>query len=99
MFLNSAKGVAGNLMSQIQAIIMIAVYVDTSLAFWGNEMLLVSSEMFEHICEVWVLFLVVAIPLSTARERCVLCTFSCKSSSPHSPSLLSVFGAGCLWIV
>jgi hypothetical protein len=33
MFLNSAKGVAGNLMSQIQAIIMIAVYVDTSLAF------------------------------------------------------------------
>lgn len=33
MFLNSKKGVAGNLMSQIQAIIMNAVHVATSLAF------------------------------------------------------------------
>jgi hypothetical protein len=40
MLLNSEKGVAGNLISQIQAIIMNAVHVDMSLAFRGNEMLL-----------------------------------------------------------
>lgn len=39
MLLNSEKGVAGNIMSQIQTIIMNAVHVDTSLAFFGNEML------------------------------------------------------------
>jgi hypothetical protein len=39
MLLNSEKGVAGNIMSQIQTIIMNAVHVDTSLAFCGNEML------------------------------------------------------------
>jgi hypothetical protein len=38
MLLNSEKGVAGKLMSQIQAIVMNAVHVDTSLAFCGDEM-------------------------------------------------------------
>jgi hypothetical protein len=39
MLLNSEKGVAVNIMSQIQSIIMNAFRDDTSLAFCGNGML------------------------------------------------------------
>lgn len=94
--LNSEKGVAGSLISQVLAIIMNAVHVNVPLAFCSNWMLLF-LHVLRHLnkCVKYRLRFWLLSFHFQERETDVCCSVHFHVN-PLPPSLPFIFGAGCL---